>query len=165
MFAEIAQPMYQLTRNDKDFHWNDKCQNAFDTLKEKLVSAPILSLPNLQKPFIVSTDASNTAIGYVLGELYSKNREHVISYGGRALHKNEQNWPIYEKECLALVEAIKQYRPYLSSSKFQVYTDNFGVKHFQKLKDVNGRKGRWAMYLQEYNFEILHKSGSKNAKC
>lgn len=164
-FAEIAAPLYQLTRRDVKFNWSDTCQIAFDTLKAKLISAPILVLPHMDKPFIVSTDASDSAIGFILGQIDEKNRERVISYGGRALHKNERNWPIYEKECLALVEAIKQFRPYLSATRFTVCTDNFGVKHFQKLKDVSGRKGRWAMFLQEYDFEIIHKPGSKNANA
>lgn len=164
-FAEIAAPLYELTKLDKKFNWNDKCQEAFDRLKSKLTSTPILVLPQMDKPFIVSTDASDSAIGFILGQTDSQNRERVIAYGGRALHKHERNWPIYEKECLALVEAIKQFRPYLSASKFTVYTDNFGVKHFQKLKDISGRKGRWAMFLQEYDFEIIHKSGSKNANA
>lgn len=164
-FSEIAQPLYELTKLDNSFDWTDRCQEAFDTLKTRLTSTPILVLPDMSKPFTISTDASNTAIGFILGQADSKNRERVIAFGGRGLHKNERNWPIYEKECLALVEAIKQFRPYLTSTKFTVYTDNFGVKHFQKLKDLNGRKGRWAMFLQEYDFEIVHKSGTKNANA
>ena len=84
---------------------------------------------DMSRSFILSTDASDTAVGFVLGQTDDEKRERVIAYGGRSLRGNEIKWSIHEKECLALIEAIKQFHPYLANSKFTVYTDNLRMKY------------------------------------
>ena len=86
----------------------------------------------------------------------------MISYGGRALRGTKLKWSVCERECLALVEAIKQFHPYLSNSHFTVYSDNIALKWLQKIRDQNGRLGRWSIKLQGYNFTIIHKPGVRN---
>ena len=123
-----------MLRKDVQFEWTDECNDTFQILKQKLTTAPILAFPDMNKPYILSTDASGSAIGYVLSQLDDKSSERVIAYGGRALRGNELKFPIYEKECLALVEAVKQYHPYLSLKQFTVYTDSLSSTFIQQIK-------------------------------
>ena len=89
--------------------------------------------------------SSDESIGYVLSQLDSKGREHLVAYGGRALRNEELRWHITDKEGLALVEAVRQFRPYLANMPFTVYTDNVSVKWLQQIKNCQGRLGRWAL--------------------
>ena len=161
-YAKITAPLNSLLRKDTEYNWTKKCDEAFNFLKEKLMSSPILAFANTQKPFFISVDASGSALGFVLSQMDSEGREVVISYGGRALRGTELKWNICEQECLALVEAIKHCRPYISHNHFTVYSDNIALKWLQKIKDENGRLGRWSLKLQGYNFTIEHKPGIKN---
>ena len=161
-YAKITVPLNKLLRKDVDFLWTNDCDLAFNLLKQKLTSAPILAFADTHKPFFLSVDASGSAIGYILGQHDNQNREVVISYGGRALRGTELKWSVCERECLALVEAIKQFHPYLANSHFTVYSDNIALKWLQKIRDQNGRLGRWSIKLQGYNFTVVHKAGVKN---
>ena len=161
-YAKIAAPLNSLLKKDVDYKWSNKCDTAFNLLKEKLISSPILAFANTQEPFFLSVDASGTAIGYILGQKDSEGREVVISYGGRALRGTEIKWNICERECLALVEAVKQFHPYISHNHFTVYSDNIALKWLQKIKDQNGRLGRWSLKLQGYDFTVTHKPGIRN---
>ena len=164
-FSAILKPLNNLLKKETKFAWTNDCEEAFLMLKDKLTTSPVLVYPNMTKPFILSTDASDTAIGFVLGQLDDEKRERVIAYGGRSIRNAEQNWPIHEKECLALVEAITQFRPYLANAQFTVYTDNICTKYLHKWKDLKDRRGRWVMKLQGYDFSIIHKPGIKNGNA
>ena len=161
-YAKITAPLNCLLKKDTEYNWTSVCDEAFNILKEKLISSPILAFANTQKPFFISVDASGSALGFVLGQRDSEGREVVISYGGRALRGTELKWNICERECLALVEAIKHCHPYISHNHFTVYSDNIALKWLQKIKDQNGRLGRWSLKLQGYDFTIEHKPGVKN---
>ena len=164
-FATIALPLNKLLRKDTKFVWTEECQVAFETLKKALVTAPVLAFPQFDKPFILAVDASDESIGYVLSQLDADNREHPVAYGGRALRNEELRWHITDKEGLSLVEAIRQFRPYLANVPFTVYTDNVSVKYLQQIKDCQGRLGRWSLLLQGYNMQIIHKSSRNNANA
>ena len=161
-YSDIAMPLTSLLRKDNTFDWTDDCQNAFDTLKSKLTSAPILVHPNMNKPFILTTDASNNAIGYYLSQLDSGKRERVIAYGGRSLSKTERNYSTSERECLAIVDGIHAYQSYLAHSEFTVFTDHKPLQYLMKQTRLTGRLAKWALELQGYNFQIIHKKGSAN---
>ena len=164
-FATIALPLNKLLRKETKFVWTEECQVAFETLRRALVTAPVLAFPQFDKPFILAVDASDESIGYVLSQLDSDNREHPVAYGGRALRNEELKWHITDKEGLSLVEAIRQFRPYLANVPFTVYTDNVSVKYLQQIKDCQGRLGRWSLLLQGYNMQIIHKSSRNNANA
>ena len=164
-FAQIALPLNKLLRKDTKFKWTEECNTAFLTLKKALVTAPVLAFAQFDKPFILAVDSSDESIGFVLSQLDSEGKEHPIAYGGRALRNEELRWHITDKEGLALVEAVRQFRPYLASIPFTVYTDNVSVKWLQQIKDCQGRLGRWALLLQGYNMEIIHKSSRNNANA
>ena len=164
-FAKIALPLNKLLRKDVNFQWTRECQEAFDTLKKTLITAPVLAFAQFDKPFILATDSSDESIGYVLSQLDSNGKEHPIAYGGRALRNEELRWHITDKEGLALVEAVRQFRPYLANMPFTVYTDNVSVKWLKQIKNCQGRLGRWSLLLQGYNFEVIHKSSRSNANA
>ena len=160
-YAKIAQPLNDLLKKETKFEWTEQCESAFNNLKDRLTKAPILRFPQFDKEFTLSVDSSDYSIGFVLSQEH-EGKQHPICFGGRALRDNELKWHITDKEGLALVEGIQHFRHYLANSKFTVFTDNVSVKYLQKLKDSQGRLGRWGILLQGYNFDIKHKSGSQN---
>ena len=141
--------------------WSAECHDSCDKLKQPLQSAPILAYPDMNKPFMLTCDASKTAISFVLGQLDNRGREHVIDYGGRSLSEAEQIWSTTEHECLDVLEGIKQFRTYLSR-RFKIYTNHKTLKYFMDQKVVVGKLGRCALKLQDFDFEIIHKPGKNN---
>ena len=161
-YSKICAPLFALLQKDKPFIWTEDAQKSFETLKSALINAPILAYPNMNKPFTLTCDASLDGIGYILGQLGEDKRERVIAYGGRALRKAEKNYKITELECLAVVEGIREYRTYLSSGKFTVYTDHKALKYIHTIKNDSSRLARWSMELQEFNYEVQHRKGVNN---
>ena len=164
-YSLITGPLISLLKKNTKFKWTPECEKSFQTLKKALSSAPILAFPQFDKEFIISVDSSEYSIGFVLSQHDNEGREHPTAYGGRTLHNHELRWHITDKEGLALVEAVKQFRHYLANTKFTVYTDNISVKWLKQIKNCQGRLGRWALSLQGYNFSIVHKSGSANGNA
>ena len=148
-FAQVASPLNKLTRKNFPFVWSSECQTAFVELKRRLCAPPILAYPNFSLPFHLYTDASQTAIGYILGQTV-EGREVVIAYGGRELSLAEKRYSTTEREALAVVEGIKRYQPYFSSHKFFVHTDHGSLSWLMNVKDPTGRLARWALQLQQY---------------
>ena len=140
-YSNIISPSNSLLKKNQKFCWTEKCQQAFEDIKIRLTSAPILSYPRFDQPFILTTDSSDFAIGYMLSQVQD-GKEHAVAYGGRSLRGSELKWHITDKEALALVESVQHFRHYLAGQKFPVYTDNVSVKYLQKIKDCNGRLGR-----------------------
>lgn len=164
-FAATAAPLTKLLTKDTNFIWDNDAQKAFDVLKTKLTTAPILAYPDFDKEFILYTDASANAIGYVLGQRDDDKRERVICFSGRGLRASEKNWSVSEKECLAVIEGIKYFRVYLANTRFIVKTDHKAIEFLKNVKEPNGRLGRWIIFLQGYNYEIQYKPGSKHGNA
>ena len=154
--------MTALLKKETPFEWTDKQQRAFDFLKERLMEAPILQYPDFGKQFILYTDASGTGLGAVLSQKDEEKRERVIAYASRSLNKAERNYGITDKECLAVIWAIKHFEQYLGLLPFQVITDHSALKYLQTAKIPSGRRVRWIMYLQQFEFEITHRPGKEN---
>jgi hypothetical protein len=112
----------------------------------------------MNKPFMLTCDASKTAISFVLGQLDNRGREHVIDYGGRSLSKAEQIWSTTEHECLDVLKGIKQFRTYLSR-RFKIYTNHKTLKYSIDQNVAVGKLGRCALKLQDFDFEIINKPG------
>ena len=163
-FAKVASPLHRLTRRDVTFDWDNTCHDAFVILKSHLCSAPILSYPHFHQPFHLYTDASQTALGYILGQIID-GKEHVVSYGGRELNTAEKKYSTTEREALAVVEGIKYFRPYLTGTKFYVHTDHGCLSWLMKMKDPTGRLARWSLQLQQYQFDIIHRAGRLNGNA
>ena len=163
-FASIASPLNRLTRKDVSFVWTPECEEAFVELKRRLCSPPILAYPDFHQPFHLYTDASQSAIGYVLGQVID-GKEVVIAYGGRELNSAETRYSTTEREALAVVEGIKKYQPYLTGQKFFVHTDHGSLSWLMRVKDPTGRLARWALRLQQHDFDIIHRSGASNGNA
>ena len=163
-YAKNVQPLNDLLKKDTKFNWTEDCEQAFNVLKIKLIEAPILRYPQFDKEFVLAVDSSQYSIGYVLSQEHD-GKLHPICFGGRALRDNELKWHITDKEGLALVEGIQHFKHYLANNRFIVYTNNVSVKYLMKIKDCQGRLGRWGILLQGYSFDIKHRSSSQNCSA
>ena len=133
-FSQISAPMRHLLQKDVEFVWTDDCQKSFESLKNALITAPILALPDFDREFILTTDSSTSGAAWILSQKDDQGREKVISYGGRALRPNETRWSITELECLALVEGVREFHVYLAAKPFQVVTDHNALTYIQRMK-------------------------------
>ena len=123
-YAAIAGPLHELTRKmSRDFRWSTECQKAYEELKRRLVSPPILAYPDFSVPFLLQTDASDAAIGAVLSQV-QEGHECVISYWSRRLDKSGKNYSTVEKEALAAVAALKEYYPYIYGFPCHLISDH-----------------------------------------
>lgn len=157
-FANLIPPLTALLKKSNKFVWTHSCDDAFKRLKEYLISAPVLSCPNYDLPFVVETDASDFGVGAVLLQPH-EDGDKVISYLSRSLSKQERNYSTTKKECLAVLLAIEKLRPYLEGVSFCVVTDHHSLVWLQNLKDPTGRLARWSLRLQQYDFKIVHRPG------
>ena len=122
----------------------------------------MLAYPDTAKEFILTTDASRQALGYILSQKDETDKKRVIAYGGRALRKSERNYPVTELEGLAIIEGIKAYHPYIANSHFTIITDHIALKYLMNVKADTGRIARWALALQGYDFNVIHRKGLVN---
>ena len=162
-FARHAKPLTKLLKKEVPFKWEKGQRIAFERLKERLIKSPILQYPDFQKPFILYTDACKYGLGAVLSQKIN-NQEVVISYASRTTNKAEENYPITDLECLAVVWAVKHFHHYLSRP-FVIVTDHAALKWLKTSKMPKGRRARWIMELQQYHFTIEHRSGKHNANA
>lgn len=160
-FASIAKPLTDLTKKGNAFNWTETQQNAFQTLKFKLCSEPILKYPNFQEPFILTTDASDFAISGILSQGNIPD-DLPVSYASRTLNPAERNYSTIEKELLAIVWAVRYYRPYLYGRTFTIYTDHKPLTYLFNVKDPSSRLLRWRLKLEAYSYTIKYKPGKKN---
>ncbi|KAJ0520261.1 putative nucleotidyltransferase, Ribonuclease H [Helianthus annuus] len=160
-FSKIARPMTRLLEKDVPFDFSEECVRAFEFLKEKLVSAPILIAPDWSLPFEIMCDASDFAVGAILGQRREK-RFHPIYYASKTLNDAQEHYTTTEKELLAVVFALDKFRSYLVLSKVVVYTDHAALRHLFAKKDAKPRLIRWILLLQEFDLEIRDKKGAEN---
>ena len=161
-YSTIATPMTRLTHKDVGWDFDEACNQAFNALKEALTIAPILACPDFEKRFILTTDASNVAIGAVLSQEDESNVERPICFISRKLTAPELNYATTHKECLAVKWAIDELRHYLQGHKFLIRTDHLALKYLMTTKDLQGRLARWALTIMEYDFEIDYIKGKDN---
>ncbi|CEP09032.1 hypothetical protein, partial, partial [Parasitella parasitica] len=153
-----AKPLYDLLKKDTEYVWSKEAQQAFDRIKQELVSLPTLAYPNPRLPYDLHCDASDVGLGACVVQ-----QGRPIAYASRTLNSAECNYTTTEKECLAVVWSLKQFHPYLYGSKFTIYTDHAALKSILGTKTPKGRLARWIMDLQDYQpYEVIHKKGILN---
>ncbi|XP_048596439.1 uncharacterized protein LOC111201249 [Brassica napus] len=160
-FSMITRPLTRLLCKEATFSFDVECLQAFKKLKGELVSAPIVQPPDWDLPFEIMCDASDYAVGAVLGQ--KKNgKTHVIYYASQTLNDAQMRYATTEKEMLAIVFAFEKFRSYLVGSKVIVYTDHAALRHLLAKKDAKPRLLRWILLLQEFDMEIKDKPGVEN---
>nr|GEZ22937.1 hypothetical protein [Tanacetum cinerariifolium] len=160
-FLKIARPMTHLLEKDTPFFFSKECIDAFNTLKKKLTEALILVVPDWNLPFELMCDASDHAIGAVLGQRKSKNFQPIY-YASKTMTEAQIHYTTTEKKMLVIVYAFEKFRPYLVLSKSIVYTDHSALKYLPNKQDAKPRLIRWVLLLQEFDIIILDKKGSEN---
>lgn len=155
-FLNIADSLSQLTRKNERFSWNDERQSAFDTLKQKLSSAPILGLPNDDDEYVLDTDASEYAISAVLSQRQDR-RGVVLAYGSRLLSRAERNYCTTRHKLLAVVYSLKYFKIYPLGKQFCPRTDHAALQWPQRTPDPIGQHARWHERLSEFQFKIVHR--------
>ena len=163
-YAKIAKPLTALLKKDKEFVWDEKAQESFEVLKDKLCEAPILQYPDFSRDFILTTDASTKSIGAVLsqGEI---GKDLPIAYASRVLNDAEQRYSVTDQEALAVVWAVEYFRPYLYGRKFLLVTDHKALIFMQSKKDPNSRVARWRLKIADFDYEVIYKPGVSNVNA
>ncbi|GKC71733.1 putative reverse transcriptase domain-containing protein, partial [Tanacetum coccineum] len=156
-FSKIAKPMTKLTQKNVKFDWGEKEEAAFQLIKQKLCSAPILALPKGSENFIVYCDASHKGLGAVLMQ-----NEKVIAYASRQLKIHEKNYTTHDLELGAVVFALKMWRHYLYGTRCTVFTDHKSLQHILDQKELNMRQRRWLELLSDYDCDIRYHPGKAN---
>ncbi|GJZ73365.1 reverse transcriptase domain-containing protein [Tanacetum coccineum] len=160
-FSKIARPMTHLLEKETPFFFSKECIESFNTLKRKLTEAPILIAPDWDLPFELMCDASDFAIGAVLGQRKNKHFQ-PIHYASKTMTEAQAHYTTTEKELLAVVYAFEKFRSYLVLSKSIVYTDHSAIKYLFAKKDAKPRLMRWILLLQEFDVVIRDKKGAEN---
>jgi len=161
-YASLTVPLTDLLKKGKGFKWTPDAQISFEALKDKLCSAPILSSPDYNKPFIIQTDASKLGVGAVLTQRDENLVEKPIAFYSKKLNKAQSNYSVTELECLAVILSLKKFRQYVEGQEFRVVTDHASLKWLMSQGDLSGRLARWAVKLQGFRFEIEHRRGIDN---
>jgi hypothetical protein len=156
-FSKIAKPMTSLMEKEREFKWDEKCQDSFDQLTKRLMSPPVLIMPDLQKGFDIYGDACGQGLGCVLMQ-----EGYVIAYTSRQLWKHGLNYPSHDLELVAVVHALKIWRHYIMGTKCQVYTDHKSLKYIFTQKHLNLRQRRWMELIKDYDLEIHYHPGKAN---
>ena len=160
-FSAIARPLCTLLAKDVPFTWSQACDIAFTKLKNMLVSPPIMRSPNWDLPFEIMCDASDYAIGAVLGQREDK-KAFVIYYASKTLDSAQANYTTTEKEFLAVVFALEKFRSYIVGSLVTIFTDHAALKYLLSKQDTKPRLTRWILLYQEFNLTIKDKKGVEN---
>ena len=156
-FAKIAKPLSDLLKKALSKIWDEHCYRAFEELKRRLTSAPVLKFPEFKKPFEVHTDASDFAIG---GVLIQEGRP--VAFESKKLPDVERRWPTHEKEMWAVVHCLKLWQHYLGLEYTKLYTENVLVRYFEMQPKITPKQWRWADVLACFNVDLSHKPGRDN---
>ena len=156
-FSKIAGPLHCLTRKGVKFEWIDRCEGSFQTLKEKLTSAPVLTFPKGNEGFEVYSDASCQGLGCMLMQ-----HKRVVAYSSRQLKKQELNYPTHDLELAVVIFALKTWRHYLYGATCQIFTDHKSLKYLFTQKELNLRQRRWMELLKDYDCTIDYHLGKAN---
>lgn len=143
------------------FYFNEACLEAFHKLKEALISSPVVQAPDWSLPFELMCDASDFAVGFILGQK-KQGRSCVSYYASRTLDEAQKNYKTTEKEMLAVLFAFDKFRCYLICSKVIVYTDHIAVRYLMTKKEAKPRLIRWVLSLQDFHMEMRDKKGAEN---
>jgi hypothetical protein len=163
-YAEIASPLTSLLKKGVRFTWTSECQGAFEALRAALTTPPVLAMPADEGLMVLDTDASDRSIGAVLSQVQG-GEERVIAYASRVLRPAEVRYCVTRRELLAIIVFTKAFRQYILGRRFRLRTDHAALTWLQRTKEPIGQNARWLEQLGEYDFEIVHRPGTKHANA
>jgi hypothetical protein len=157
-FSKIAKPLFTLTKKDQKWDWTTEAQSAFETLKTAFTSSPVLIMPNPDKPYRVEVDASEYATGGILQQLGDDGLWHPCAFVSKGLDETQRNYDIHDKELLAIIRALEDWRHYLEGAKHtvEIFTDHKNLEYFTKSQKLSRRQAQWALFLTRFDFTLTH---------
>jgi len=163
-FSEIAAPLHALTKKGARFDWTPQCQSAFEQLKRCLTSADVLALPTDEGTFILDCDASDNAVGAVLSQVQN-GEERPIFYASQLYDKHQRNYNVTRKELLAVITFVRKFRQYLLGKPFLIRSDHAALQWLKRTAEPIGQQARWLEILEEFDYTIEHRPGSKHGNA
>ncbi len=160
-YANIAQPLQQLTEKNQQYVWDTQTEQSYQTLKLALVNPPILTFPDEGGVFILDTDANSLAVGAVLSQK-QEGIEKVIAYYSRSLDRPQRQYCATRRELLAVIKALDHFHPYLYGRQFIIRTDHSSLRWLVSFKFPEGQLARWLEKIQQYNFRVQHRAGREH---
>ena len=165
-FSRVIRPLTRLVKKGVAWTWGDDQQAAFDELKARFSSAPVLAMPDLTRPFVVECDASDFATGAVLSQKGADDLLHPVAFYSKSLNDAERNYEIHDKELLAIIRALDEWRHYLEGAehKLDIVSDHKNLLYFSDARRLTRRQARWSLFLSRFDFAIRHRPGSLGGK-
>ena len=145
----IARPLFDLTKADSAFKWSSEEKSAFDILRDRITSAPILALPDNSRPYRIEADSSDFATRAVLSQENPDNGKwHPVAFLSKSLSPVERNYEIHNKEVLVIVQALEEWRHFMEGTEhqFEIWTDHKNLEYFMMAKKLNRRQARWSVF-------------------
>ncbi|UYV62972.1 hypothetical protein LAZ67_2002685 [Cordylochernes scorpioides] len=164
-YAKLRLPLNNLLKKDVKWKWDEECETAFSKLKRMITSKPILAIYNPKYPIHLYTDASQEQIGSILKQEQPDGLLKPIAYRSRRMTSYESNYCVTEQECLAIIDAVDFFLPYLDGVHFTIHTDHACLKYLKNIKNPKGRLFRWSLKLSMFDFEIKHIRGTENKEA
>jgi len=166
-YGVVAKPLVRLTKNNTPFVFDDNCTEAFEELKDRLTSSPILRHYDPDLESILETDASDGVVAGVLSQLHLDGEWYPMAFFSKTMAPAECNYKVHDKEMLAIVRSLSQWRAELGStdSRIKIYTDHKALEYFMTTKQLTGRQARWAEILSQFFFTIMYRPGRQNSKA
>jgi len=159
-FSTIARPLFDLTQSDHAWNWGTKEQEAFERLKMAVTTAPILASPQDSEPFCIEADSSDFTSGAILSQkLPGEEKWHPVAFYSKSLSPVERNYEIHDKEMLAIIRTLKEWRHFLKGARYlvEIWTDHKNLEYFMTAKKLNRRQARWSLYLARFDFKLIHR--------
>ena len=165
-FSKLAHPLTKLMRKDSPWSWGNEQQQAFDVLKQAFTSAPILVMADMSRPFILEADASDYATGAVLSQRQPNGEIHPVAFYSKTLNSAERNYDIYDKELLAIIRALDEWRHYLEGGEhpIDIISDHKNLLYFATARTLTRRQARWSLFLSRFHFTIMYRPGRLGGK-
>jgi len=157
----MAAPLHDLTRKNARFRWGSEQDRAFQQLKKRLITAPIIGMPKDKGTYYVDTDASDVGLGAILSQ-DQDGQEVVLAYASRTLSKQERNYDVTRRELLGIVYGLKVYRQYQLGREFVIRTDHSALQSLRRTPEPIGQQARWQTFIEQFSFTILHRPGTQH---
>ena len=162
-YSNIAKPLNDTTKKDQPFNWTTKCQQAFEELKKRFTEEPVLMMPDQTKPFQIKCNASKYASGVVLTQIDGNGNWHPCAFISKTFSETERNCEIYDRELLAIIQALEEWRHYIQGSPHTtlVLSDHKNLTYYREAQKLNRRQAWWSLYLSEFDIKLVHTPGHK----